>query len=308
MRASNPVNCMRASRRIDSDKFKQAGFGYTLIAPQVIGFAVFVAYPLVEVFRLSLHRVNALTGEEAFIGFDNFARMISEPDTPRILLNTLFLAVLLSVSETVFALALAVLLNQKLPGINFFRAAIFVPALVTMVAWTIVWGFMLQPEGLLDWVGSLAGLGPVEWLRTDWLTLAILALVQMLKNIGLYMMIFLAALQSVPSDLLDASKVDGANSWRSFRHIVIPQISPTILMVFMLTVVGAFKVFDVIYILTRGGPGASTTVLSYAVYKAFAQNDIGYASAFGVFLFLLIVVISAGIWQLRKRFVYHESE
>jgi multiple sugar transport system permease protein len=130
----------------------------------------------------------------------------------------------------------------------------------------------------------------------------------MLKNIGLYMMIFLAALQSVPSELVDASKVDGANSWRTFRHVVIPQISPSILMVFMLTVVGAFKVFDVIYILTRGGPGVSTTVLSYAVYKAFAQNDIGYASAFAVLLFVLIVVISAIIWQLRRRFVFHESE
>jgi multiple sugar transport system permease protein len=299
---------MRANHRARSENYRQASFGSILIAPQVIGFALFVAYPLFEVFRLSLHRVNSLTGEETFIGLDNFAKMAADPETARILINTLFLAVILSVSETVIALALAVLLNQRLPGINFFRAAIFVPALVTMVAWTIVWGFILQPDGLLDWVWSLAGLSPVDWLRTDWLSLAILALVQMLKNVGLYMMIFLAALQSVPAELVDASKVDGANSWRSFRHIVIPQISPAILMVFMLTIVGAFKVFDVIYILTRGGPGVSTTVLSYAVYKAFAQNDIGYASAYGVVLFILIVVISAAIWQLRKRFVFHESE
>lgn len=296
------------TRSTRTENFRQVGFGYTLIAPQVIGFALFVVYPLVEVFRLSLFRVNALTGEEAFIGFDNFARMLADQDTPRIIVNTLFLAVILSISETVVALALAVLLNQRLPGIYFFRAAIFIPALVTMVAWTIVWGFILQPQGLLDWVGSLVGMAPVDWLRTDWLTLVVLAFIQMLKNIGLYMMIFLAALQSVPSELVDASKVDGANSWRTFRHVVIPQISPSILMVFMLTVVGAFKVFDVIYILTRGGPGVSTTVLSYAVYKAFAQNDIGYASAFAVLLFVLIVVISAVIWQLRRRFVFHESE
>jgi multiple sugar transport system permease protein len=296
------------TRSTRTENFRQVGFGYTLIAPQVIGFALFVVYPLVEVFRLSLFRVNALTGEEAFIGLDNFARMFADQDTPRIIVNTLFLAVILSISETVVALALAVLLNQRLPGINFFRAAIFIPALVTMVAWTIVWGFILQPQGLLDWVGSLVGMAPVDWLRTDWLTLVVLAFIQMLKNIGLYMMIFLAALQSVPAELVDASKVDGANSWRTFRHVVIPQISPSILMVFMLTVVGAFKVFDVIYILTRGGPGVSTTVLSYAVYKAFAQNDIGYASAFAVLLFVLIVVISAIIWQLRRRFVFHESE
>ncbi len=273
------------TRSTRTENFRRVGFGYTLIAPQVIGFALFVVYPLIEVFRLSLFRVNALTGEEAFIGLYNFARMFADQDTPRIIVNTLFLAVILSISETIVALALAVLLNQRLPGIYFFRAAIFIPALVTMVAWTIVWGFI-----------------------PDWLTLVVLAFIQMLKNIGLYMMIFLAALQSVPSELVDASKVDGANSWRTFRHVVIPQISPSILMVFMLTVVGAFKVFDVIYILTRGGPGVSTTVLSYAVYKAFAQNDIGYASAFAVLLFVLIVVISAIIWQLRRRFVFHESE
>src|SRR5690606_29980641 len=130
----------------------------------------FVIYPIFEAFRLSLYKVNALTGEETFIGLDNFARMIADQDTPRIILNTLFLAVVLSIAETVIALALAVLLNQKLPGINFFRAAIFLPALVTMVAWTIVWGFILQPQGLLDWITSLVGITGIDWLRTDWLT------------------------------------------------------------------------------------------------------------------------------------------
>lgn len=296
------------TRRPRTEKQRQVGFGYALIAPQIVGFAFFVIYPIFEAFRLSLYKVNALTGEETFIGLDNFARMIADQDTPRIILNTLFLAVVLSIAETVIALALAVLLNQKLPGINFFRAAIFLPALVTMVAWTIVWGFILQPQGLLDWITSLVGVTGIDWLRTDWLTLGMLAVVQTLKNIGLYMMILLAALQSVPAELVDASKVDGANAWRTFRHVTIPQISPSILMVFMLTVIGAFKVFEVIYILTRGGPGVSTTVLSYAVYRAFAQNDIGYASAFAVLLFVLTVVVSAIIWQLRKRFVYHESE
>jgi multiple sugar transport system permease protein len=177
-----------------------------------------------------------------------------------------------------------------------------------MVAWTVVWGFILQPGGLLDWAGSLVGLPEVQWLRSDFLTLTMLAVVQTLKNIGLYMMIFLAALQGVSSELVDASRVDGAGRWQSFRNVTIPQISPAILMVFILTVVGAFKVFDVIYILTRGGPGVSTTVLSYAVYKAFAQNNIGYASAFSVLLFLLIILITVVIWQLRKRFVFYEAE
>lgn len=287
---------------------REAGFGFLLLTPQVLGFALLALYPLFEVFRLSLFRVNALNGEESFIGLDNYIRMFSDPDTARILVNTFFLVTLLAVMETVLALALAVLLNQRLPGINFFRAAIFIPALVTMVAWTVVWGFILQPGGLLDWAGSLVGLPEVQWLRSDFLTLTMLAVVQTLKNVGLYMMIFLAALQGVSSELVDASRVDGAGRWQSFRNVTLPQISPAILMVFILTIVGAFKVFDVIYILTRGGPGVSTTVLSYAVYKAFAQNNIGYASAFSVLLFLLIILITVVIWQLRKRFVFYEAE
>jgi multiple sugar transport system permease protein len=289
-------------------RWQQAGFGYTLLAPQVIGYALFALYPLVEVFRLSLFHITALSGEQRFVGFDNFARLFGDPDTPTILANTGFLVALLSILGTVVALALAVLLNQKLPGINIFRAAIFIPALVTMVAWTIVWRFILQPHGLLDSVVSFFGLTPESWLREHWLTISLLVVIQLLKNVGLYMMIFLAALQAVPPELLDASRVDGANSWTSFRYVTIPEISPSILMVFMLMIVSSFKVFDVIYILTEGGPGVSTTVLSYAVYNAFRLNDIGYASAFGVVLFASVLILTIIVWQLRKRFVSYESE
>lgn len=287
---------------------QEAGFGYLLLSPQLLGFVILALYPLVEVFRLSLYQVNALTGESKFIGLANYLRMIEDPDSARILLNTFFLVAVLSVLETVLSLGLALFLNQRLPGINVFRAAIFIPALVTMVAWTVVWRFILQPGGFLDWLASIFQLPTVDWLRSGFLTLGVIAVIQTLKNVGLYMMIFLAALQGVPSEIIDASRVDGANRWQSFRNVTVPQISPTILMVLMLTIVGAFKVFDVIYILTQGGPGVSTTPLSYAVYSAFAQNQIGYASAYSVVLFLLVVLISFVVWQLRRRFVYHEAE
>jgi multiple sugar transport system permease protein len=286
----------------------EAGFGYLLLSPQLLGFVVLGVYPLVEVFRLSLYQVNALSGASQFVGLANFTRMLEDPDSARIMLNTFFLVVVLSVMETVLSLALALLLNQRLPGIDIFRAAVFIPALVTMVAWTVVWRFVLQPGGFLDWLGSLLDLAPVDWLRGDFLSLGVIAVVQTLKNIGLYMMMFLAALQSVPSEIVEAARVDGANRWQTFRNVVVPQISPSILMVFMLTIVGAFKVFDVIYILTQGGPGVSTTPLSYAVYSAFAQNDIGYASAYSVVLFLLVLLISCAVWQLRRRFVFYEAE
>lgn len=279
-------------------------FGYTLAAPQILGFAAFGIYPLLEVFRLSTFKVNSLSGMEQFVGLDNYVRMIEDPAMPTVMRNTGFFVILLSVTGTVLALALALLVNQQLKGIQFFRAAIFLPALISMVAWTIVWGYMLQPRGLFDAALVAIGSSPFPWLRSDLATVAIMVLVQALKNVGLNMMILLAALQSVPTELKEAARVDGAGRWRTFRSIVLPEISPAVLMVFMLMIVGAFKVFDVIYLLTRGGPGVSTTVLSYYIYdQAFTYNDVGYSSALSVLLFLLVLVISTVVWQVRKRFV-----
>ena len=203
----------------------------------------------------------------------------------------------------------AVLLNQQVPGINIFRAMIFIPALVTTVAWTLVWGFILQPGGLLDGIVGIVGAGPFPWLRGEWLTLAVFAVIQLTKNVGINMMIFLAALQAVPQELLDAAHVDGAGPWTRFRHIILPQISSAIIMVFMLMVSGSFKVFELVLLLTNGGPGVETSVLAFEIFRqAFRLNDIGYAAALSVFLFALVIALIGIIWQFRKKIVFHESE
>ncbi len=290
----------RSRRRARSD----GSFGYMLAAPAIVGFALFGVFPLLEVFRLSTSRVNSLSGDEEFVGLENYTRLIEDPSMPTIMGNTAFFVITLSVLGTVLALALALLVNQQLKGIGFFRAAIFLPALISMVAWTIVWGYILQPKGLLDAFLVSLGASPQPWLREHWLTLTILVAVQALKNVGLNMMILLAALQSVPAEVKEAARMDGAGPWRTFRNIILPEISPSVLMVFMLMIVGSFKVFDVIYLLTQGGPGADTTVLSYYIYvQAFERNDIGYASALSVVLFLLVAAITTFVWQLRKKVV-----
>ncbi|MDT0158801.1 sugar ABC transporter permease [Microbacterium sp. ARD32] len=290
----------------------QAGrnlFGYALLAPQTLGMLVVGIVAIGGVVQLSLTRVNVLAGTSDFVGIDNYTRIFGDPAMGVVLSNTFFFVVVLSVGGTVLALALALLLNQKLAGINFFRAAIFVPALVTTVAWTLVWGFILQPGGLLDGIVGLVGAGPLPWLRGEWLTLAVFAVIQLTKNVGINMMIFLAALQAVPQELLDAAHVDGAGRWTRFRHVVLPQISSAIIMVFMLMVSGSFKVFELVLLLTNGGPGVQTSVLAFEIYRqAFRLNDIGYASALSVFLFVLVIALIGIIWQFRKRMVFHESE
>lgn len=284
-------------------------FGYALLAPQMIGFTAVGAVAIIWVIWLSLNHVNSLAGTQEFVGLDNYARILTDPSIITVLPNTLFFVGVLSVAGTVVALLLALLLNQQLRGITIFRSIIFIPALVTMVAWALVWSFIVQPEGLLDALLGTVGIKELPWLRGGWLTLVVFAVIQLTKNVGINVVIMLGALQSVPKELLEAGRIDGAGPTRLLRSVVIPQISPAILMVFMLTVVGSFKVFEIVLLLTEGGPGVQSSVLSFEVYKqGFLLNDIGYASALAVLLFVIILVLTAAIWQVRKKVVFHEED
>lgn len=301
------MTATRARRLFRRDRGRN-GFGYLLLGPQFVVFTAVGLLAIVWVIWLSLHQVNVLAGTQTFVGLENYARIFTEPDMRVVIPNTLFFVCVLSVTGTVVALGLAFLVNQKLRGIGVFRSIIFVPALVTMVAWTLVWSFIVQPDGVLDAIVGVAEIGPFAWLRGGWLTLVVFAVVQLMKNVGINMMIFLAALQAVPEELTDAARVDGATRWGVFRNVVVPQISPSILMVFMLMIVGSFKVFEIVLLLTDGGPGVQSTVLSFEIYKqAFRLNDTGYASALSVLLFAFILALTGAIWQLRNRLVFHES-
>jgi multiple sugar transport system permease protein len=298
----------RPSRRGSPRDAGRDRFGYLLLAPQTLGLLLIGAVALGGVIELSLTKVNVLAGTRTFVGLDNYARIASDPDMAVILLNTFFFVGLLSVAGTIVSLGLAILLNQKLPGINVFRSAIFIPALITTVAWTLVWRFILQPQGLLDSLTAMVDAGPFPWLRGGWLTLVVFVVIQLTKNVGINVMIFLAALQAVREDLVDAGRVDGAGRWATFRHIVLPQVSPAILMVFMLMISGSFKVFELVLLLTNGGPGVQTTVLAFEIFRqAFRLNDIGYAAALSVLLFALVLITTGIIWLTRRRLVFYES-
>ncbi|SEE97384.1 carbohydrate ABC transporter permease [Ruania alba] len=298
-----------ARRRRSSRDAGRNTFGYLLLAPQTLGLLIIGLVAVGGVIQLSATRVNVLAGTREFIGWENYLRIVSDPEMSIILSNTFFLVIVLSVVGTVLALALAMLLNQPLPGINIFRSAIFIPALITTVAWTLVWRFILQPQGIFDGIVGVFGLGPIPWLRGGWLTLAVFAVIQVTKNVGINVMIFLGALQGVPQDLIDAARVDGTGRWARFRHVVLPQISAAVLMVFMLMISGSFKVFELVLLLTNGGPGVQTSVLAFEIYRqAFRLNDIGYAAALAVFLFALVLVLIGIVWLIRRRLVFHEED
>ncbi|MEU4242559.1 sugar ABC transporter permease [Actinoplanes sp. NPDC026619] len=281
---------------------------YAFIAPQLAGTVAFVLIPLVLVFWYSLHEWNVLANTFTFTGADNYRQLADDPNVPKVLLATLFFSAGLVVVNLSLALLLAVLLNQKLRGTTVFRVMFFSPVVVSLVAWTIVWRFMLQDNGGINAFLNAVGLDGPNWLRSGGTAMAAVIVVQVLKNVGLNMVLFLAALQGVPPELYEAARTDGANAWTVFRRITLPLISPTILLTSIITVVGSLQVFAQIAVLTEGGPGTSTTVLVYYLYQqAFQFHAFGYGATLSVLLFLIVLALTVFQWQLRKRWVFHES-
>ncbi|MGX6602430.1 carbohydrate ABC transporter permease [Micromonosporaceae bacterium Da 78-11] len=282
--------------------------GYLFISPAVFGSIAFVFLPLVLVVWYSLHEWNVLANTFTFVGTDNYRRLVDDPNLPSVLRATAVFSAGLVVLNLALALLLAVLLNQKLRGTTVFRVLFFSPVVVSLLAWTIVWNFLLQDNGGINGLlGAVGGHGP-NWLRSDGTAMAAVIIVQVFKNVGLNMVLFLAALQGVPQELYEAARTDGASPWTVFRRITVPLISPTILLTAIITVVGSLQVFAQISVLTQGGPGASTTVLVYYLYQqAFQFHAFGYGATLSVLLFGIVLVLTVLQWQMRKRWVFHES-
>jgi multiple sugar transport system permease protein len=281
--------------------------GYAMVAPVVLGALAFVVLPLCMVVWYSLHEWNVLANTFTFVGAENYQRMAADGGLADALLASLWFSVGLVVLNIVLALLLAVLLDQRLPGTTTFRTFFFSPVVVSLVAWTIVWSFLLQADGGINGFLALLGVDGPNWLRHPTTAMVSVIVVQVFKNVGLNMILFLAALQGVPEELQEAARLDGAGAWRRFRSITLPLISPTILLVSIITIVGSLEVFAQIDVLTGGGPGSSTTVLVYYLYQqAFQFNEFGYASAIAVLLFVIVLVLTLLQWQSRKRWVFHE--
>jgi multiple sugar transport system permease protein len=282
--------------------------GLLFAAPQLAGIGLFVLLPLALVFWYSLHEWNVLANTFSYTGAHNYQQLLADTTLARVLGATALFSAGLVVFNLSLALLLAVLLNQKLAGITVLRTLFFSPVVVSLVAWTIVWGFLLQHNGGINGVLALMGIEGPNWLRTPGTAMLSVIVVQVFKNVGLNMILFLAALQGVPRELYEAARIDGAPAWRQFRCITLPLISPTILLTSIITIVGSLQVFAQIAVLTQGGPGVSTTVLVYYLYQqTFQFHRFGYGATLAVLLFAIVALLTLAQWQLRKRFVFHEQ-
>ena len=282
--------------------------GYLFIAPQFLGIVTFVLVPLCLVFWYSLHEWNVLAGTFTFTGTANYELLLNDPALPEVLVASAIFSAGLVAFNLSLAMLLAVLLDQKLKGITVFRTLFFSPVVVSLVAWTIVWGFLLQKNGGINGMLQVIGIEGPNWLRTPTTSMISVIVVQVFKNVGLNMILFLAALQGVPRELYEAARVDGVPALKQFTRITLPMISPTVLLTMIITIVGSLQVFAQIAILTKGGPGMSTTVLVYYLYQqAFQFHYFGYGSTLSILLFVIVAVLTFLQWQMRKRMVFYEN-
>lgn len=297
-------------RRISRMKLMDAIWGYLFIAPQFLGFLFFVLGPIIAIFIYSLTEKNLLSGRTSFVGLQNYVTLFAhDPLFGKVTLNTLIFSAGLVPLNLVLALTLAILLARQSAVINFFRTVFFAPVVTSAVAWAIVWSFMLQGnQGTINQFLKLFGITGPNWLLEPGWAMFWVIVTRVLKNVGLNMVLFLAALQDMPREHLEAARVDGANTWNLIWNIYLPFLAPTILLVTVITVIGSLNVFDHIMLLTGGGPSNSTMVLSYYVYfSAFKVNETGYASTIAVILFLIALGLTGLQWSMRKRFSYNEN-
>ncbi len=277
-------------------KLKNALISYAFCFPAYAVFTVFIFVPIVWAFFLSFTDYNLLTfGEFRFVGFENYIRLFKDPILLKSLLNTVYYSILYVPTTLVIGFVFALMLNDDFPGRNFFRLAMFVPVIVSMVVTSIVWMLILSahPTSLANRFLALFGIPPKGWLSDAKLAMISVAIVMVWKTFGYKMLIYLAAMQSIPQEYYEAAEIDGATGWKKTLYITIPLLKPTTFFLLVTSIIDSFQIFTPIYIMTGGGPGyATTTIVNYLYQKGFQEFEMGYASAISYILFLILIFLT----------------
>jgi multiple sugar transport system permease protein len=289
--------------------------GYAFIAPWLIGFLLFTAGPMVASLLISLHSWSLLS-PPTWMGLENYRRILTDdPLFPASLWNTAYYAAFSVPLGVGLALLLAVLLNSRLRGMGVFRTVIFLPSITNIVAVSVLWLWIFNPElGLLNALLRVVGITGPLWLQSEaWAKPALILM--SLWSVGGSTIIFLAALQGIPPELGEAAALDGAGAVRRFIHVTLPMISPAIFFSLTITLIGSFQVFAQAFVMTgaaqpgnEGGPNNATLFLVLYLYKkAFLEFRMGYASALAWVLFFVILAFTIAQGRLSRRWVYYEA-
>jgi multiple sugar transport system permease protein len=282
---------------------------YAFLTPSILGLVVMTTLPILGVVIISLTHWTGLVAP-TFIGLDNF-REIFTVDLyflPSVV-ATLYFAVGAVVTGTLYAFAIAMMLNQRIPGRGFFRSVFFLPYVVPIIGASVVWGWMYEANfGVFNYALSLVGIDKVQWLGNDLTaTPSIIALT--VWGLGNFIVIFLAGLQGIPRSYLEAVEIDGGNAWHRFRHITLPLMSPIIFFNILMSLVTNLQIFVPARALTRGGPNNSTLYMVLLIFReGFERNNFGHAAAVSFIFFLFIGALTGLIFATSRRWMFFEGK
>jgi multiple sugar transport system permease protein len=306
-----PTRQLPASPRMTlRPRVREALWGFVFIGPWLIGLVVFLAGPMIASFVMSLTDFNLVHPETTtFVGLDNYVRLTTDPTIGQALSATLKFA-LLAIPVTMGAsLGFALLLNHpRMPAKGPLRALVYMPIMIPLVASTLVWiGFLNTETGWLNQILGAFGLPQPDWINSETWIYPALTMIG-LWAIGNFMIINIAGLQSVPSELYEAARIDGAGTWQSFRRITIPLLSPVLFYNLVIVLIGTFQYFTQAYVMTngRGDPNNATLFINLVLFReGFVFNHMGYASAIAWLLFVIVLVLTVALFWFARRRVYY---
>lgn len=290
-------------------RHREALFGFLFIAPWIFGFLVFTAGPMIASLVLSFTDWSIL-GSASWVGTHNYTALVKDPLFWTTIRVTFIFGVISVPLDVLASLLLALLLNQRFRGRAVFRALFYLPELVPSVATSVLWIWSYNTQfGIFNYLLGRLGIPPIPWLEDPRWVIPSFIILSLWTSGGSRMIIFLAGLQTVPRDLLEAAHLDGANAWARFRHVTLPMMSPVLFFNLILTTIGAFQVFTSAYVMTNGGPAnASLFYVLYLYRNAFQYMQMGYASALAWVLFLILLVFTLLQFRIMRDWIYYEGE
>ncbi len=286
----------------------ESRWAWLFLAPTLVGLAVLSAGPIIAAFGISLTKWDLLTPPK-FVGLDNFATLLNDPRFRTALRNTLFYTLTSVPIGIALGLGIAMALNQRIRGISWIRTAYFLPVVTSTVAIALVWSWIYSPDsGPLNAVLGFFGIPAQRWISDPFWAMPSIVAMSVWQGLGITVIIFLAGLQAIPEEYLDAAAVDGAGRWASFRHVTLPLLTPAIFFTGILALIDSFQVFDQVYVLARPGkPTEATITLVYTIYENGFQNfKMGYAAASAWVLFLIVAGMTVVYFRLQNRWVHYQ--
>lgn len=265
-----------------------------MLVPAGVLIILFLVIPILLTFVLAFTNARLVSPQPAtFIGFDNFIRLFGNDTFWASLRNTLIFAVVIVPVQSACALGLALLINVKMRGVNFFRTVYFLPVVTSIVVVSILWLFLYQPNGLINAMLAKVGIQGPDWLGNPNTALFAIIMLSIWQAVGFHMVIWLSGLQTIPGELYEAADIDGANTWQKFAHVTWPGLRQTRTFILITITIAAFALFSQVNLMTDGGPLNATTTLVYqAVRTGFQQQQTGYASAISLVFFVLVLIVT----------------